>query len=259
VKPGVPVVCGVTEPEPQAVIAETARDHGCRLIQLGHDFSFEYRAKPAVAEFDFRYAVPAQEHHLKNLTLRMPGRHQATNAAIALATIAELRHQGWCISNDAIRRGLSQAALPGRVEITPGDPTIVLDTAHNPASARALVETLSELPNPTRRTLIVSISYDKDVRAIVRELTPHFDRIIVTQYQENPRAVPADKLFEIVGEFAMPARTTAILSATPREAWQLASDSAVPGECICIAGSFYLAAEMRPLIQAAVASLPLKR
>jgi dihydrofolate synthase / folylpolyglutamate synthase len=259
VKPGVPVVCGVTEPEPHAVIAQTARDHGCRLIQLGRDFDFEYRTKPTIAEFDFRYTVPAQEHRLNNLVLRMPGRHQATNAAIALATVAELRHQGGCISNDAIRRGLSQAALPGRVEITPGNPTIVLDTAHNPASARALVETLAELPAPTRRTLILSISYDKDVNAIVRELTPHFDKIIATQYQENPRAVPADKLFNIVSESATPGRTTTLVRATPREAWRSAIESAVSGECICIAGSFYLAAEMRPLIQAAVASAPLNR
>src|SRR5205085_7302302 len=138
-----------------------ARDHGCRLIQLGRDFTFEYRAKSAIAELAFHYMVATQEHRLNSLTLAMPGRHQAANAAIALATICELRHQGWCISNDAIRSGLSQAALPGRVEITPGDPTIVLDTAHNPASARALVETLAELPAHSRRTLILSISHDK--------------------------------------------------------------------------------------------------
>ena len=203
VKPGVPVVCGVTDMEPQAVIAQTARDHGCRLIQLGRDFTFEYRAKPAVAEFDFRYMVATQEFHLNSLMLAMPGRHQAANAAIALATISELRHQGWCISNDAIRSGLSRAALPGRVEITSSDPTIVLDTAHNPASARALVETLDELPR-SRRTLILSISHDKDVPAIVRELATHFDRIVVTQYQENPRAVPVQELFETVAECCQP-------------------------------------------------------
>src|SRR4029078_6987865 len=61
VKPGVPVVCGVTEVEPQTVITQPARDHGCRLIQLGRDFAFEYRAKSAVAEFDFRYMVATQE------------------------------------------------------------------------------------------------------------------------------------------------------------------------------------------------------
>ena len=258
VKPGVPVVCGVTDVEPQAVIAQTARDHGCRLIQLGRDFTFEYRAKPAVAEFDFRYLVPTQEFHLNSLMLAMPGRHQAANAAIALATISELRHQGWCISNDAIRSGLSRAALPGRIEITSSDRMIVLDTAHNPASARALVETLDELPR-SRRTLILSISYDKDVPAVVRELATHFDRIVVTQYQENPRAVPVQELLETVRSAVAEDRIDVVMRPTPKKAWQFAIGSAAPGECICIAGSFYLAAEMRPLIQAAVCSELLAR
>jgi dihydrofolate synthase/folylpolyglutamate synthase len=258
VKPGVPVVSGVTDVEPQAVITQTARDHGCRLIQIGRDFTFEYRAKPAVAEFDFRYQVAAQEFHLNSLILAMPGRHQAANAAIALATISELRHQGWCISNDAIRSGLSRAALPGRIEITSSNPTIVLDTAHNPASARALVETLDELPR-SRRTLILSISHDKDVPAVVRELAIHFDRIVVTQYQENPRAVPAEELLETVTAAVDPKQIDVVMRPTPKDAWQFAIESAAPGECICIAGSFYLAAEMRPLIQAAVCSEPLVR
>ena len=85
VKPGVPVVCGVTDMEPQAVVAQTARDHGCRLIQVGRDFTFEYRTKSAVAEFDFRYLVPAQEFQLNSLTLahaRPPsGRQRRDRAA----------------------------------------------------------------------------------------------------------------------------------------------------------------------------------
>ena len=117
----------------------------------------------------------------------MRGPHQAANAAVALATVAELRHQGWWISAEAMRQGLSTAALPGRVEVIAGEPSVVLDTAHNPASAQALVDTLAEMPAASRRTLVLSISHDKDLRAIVRELVPHFDRFVITQYQENPR------------------------------------------------------------------------
>jgi dihydrofolate synthase/folylpolyglutamate synthase len=308
VKPGVPVVSGVTEPEPQAVIAQTARDHGCRLIQLGRDFDFRYRqvessvnpmqrqgegetgrggeretrrygeldSSPSLYNsIDFSYVVPSQEHRLEHVQLAMAGRHQAANAAIALATICELRHQGWCISADAIRSGLARAVLPGRVEIVPGEPTIVLDTAHNPASARALVETLAELPPRTRRTLILSISHDKDVPAIVRQFVPHFERIVVTQYQENPRAVPVKELFETVTKAFQGTLTPAhsqkeresaagrsidiVMRRTPKEALQLAIETALAGELVCIAGSFYLAAEMRPLVQAAVASEPLIR
>jgi dihydrofolate synthase/folylpolyglutamate synthase len=267
IKPGVPVISGVVDPEPQSVIAEIAREHGCRLIQLNRDFRYGYaraqsairNPQSAIGNMSFRYNVPSQEFELDNAQLAMPGEHQAANAAVALATICELRHQGWCISNDAVRHGLSGAKLPGRVEIVHGDPTIVLDTAHNPASAQALVSTLDELPRGSRRTLILSISYDKDVQAIVRELIPHFQRVIVTQYQENPRAVAAEQLLEIVRRAHPTDQSESSLCRTPAEAWKLATTTAQPGECICIAGSFYLAAEMRPLLYAADISEPLAR
>jgi dihydrofolate synthase/folylpolyglutamate synthase len=198
--------------------------------------------------------VPGQDQHLTNLTLAMPGAHQAANAAVALATIEELRHQGWCISADAMRSGLATAVLPGRVEVIAGNPTIVLDTAHNPASARALVEALAELPTPTRRTLVLSISHDKDVRAIVRELVSHFDRFIITQYQDNPRAVPAESLAQIVNEQSAHRGLKSTVCPTPAQAWQHVHDSAIAGERVCVTGSFYLASEMRPLARTESAS-----
>jgi dihydrofolate synthase / folylpolyglutamate synthase len=276
IKPGVPVVCGVVEPEPQAVIAAVAREHGCRLIQVGTDFGYQY--DPRGNSINFDYAIPSQEHHITHVPVAMPGAHQAANAAVALATIAELRHQGWCVSNDAMRMGLATARLPGRVEVIGGDPEIVLDTAHNAASARALVDALGGMSTPSRRTLILSISSDKDVAAIVRELAPYFDRFIVTQYQENPRATPAEKLSRLLvaallknqpfSRDATAERVELIVSAedsnkceakngaspdiailpTPQQAWRHVIETSIPGERICITGSFFLAAEMRRLV-----------
>jgi dihydrofolate synthase/folylpolyglutamate synthase len=255
IKPGVPVVCGVLEPEPQTVIADIAREHGCRLIQLGRDFSFVYhatesgQAKALPGRIDFSYDVLGQEHRLHDVKLAMRGPHQAINAASALATIAELRHQGWCISAEAVRLGLSRAVLPGRVELVSTDPAIVLDTAHNAASARALVDALAELPAPLRRTVVLSISRDKDLRAILAELAPHFDRFVVTQYRENPRAVPASALAEALHQ-ALAGRTAEItVYPTPVLAWQYVWQTVIPSELVCITGSFFLAAELRPLLQ----------
>ncbi len=244
IKPGVPVVSGVTEDEPRIVIARTAQEHGCRLIQAGRDFRHVYRDR----SLDFEYAVTGQEHCLEDIRLAMRGAHQAANAAVALATIAELRHQGWCISIDAMRRGLAGAVLPGRVEYLSGRPNVVLDTAHNLASSQALVSALDELAPAGRRTLILSVSCDKDVRAIVGQLVPHFDRVVVTQYQDNPRAVPAGELAVLVRTAGSQARVE--VCTQPREAWDLVCRSAEPNELVCVAGSFYLAAELRPLVLA---------
>lgn len=266
IKPGVPVVCGVTAPEAQHVIAAVAREHGCRLMQQGRDFSFTYRppnnagrlhsadgnssgtALPnTLSTIDFSYAVCGQNMQLSNVVLAMRGPHQAANAATALAAVAELRHQGWQISEEAIRTGLSQTALPGRVELLPGEPTVVLDTAHNAASAQALVAALEELPFAARRTVLLSVSRDKDVRAIVRQLSRHFDRFVVTQYRENPRAVPAEALARIVTDMTSGRRTELTVLADPIAAWRHVQTTAIAGELVCVTGSFFLVAELRGL------------
>lgn len=259
-KPGVPVVCGVTEPEAQQVIADVAREHGCRLIQIGRDFEFRYRQPAesglpsrdsALASLDFTCHLAGQDHSYRNVPLALRGSHQAANAAVALATIAELRHQGLCISADAIRGGLAQVVLPARVEFLPGQPAVVLDVAHNPASSRALIAALAEYLPRGRSTLVLSVSRDKDVRTILRELVPHFDRFVVTQYRDNPRAVPAEELAALVRE-TLGATGSASADVTvcpsPRDAWKEACRRAEPHERVCITGSFFLATEMRPLV-----------
>jgi dihydrofolate synthase/folylpolyglutamate synthase len=133
--------------------------------------------------------------------------------------------------------------------VFPGEPLVVVDAAHNPASARALVETLAEMPAASRRTLVLSVSYDKDVRAIVAALAPNFDRYVVTQYQENPRAVAAEELAEIVSNVLAGLNPAVTVCPTPQEAWNYVLQTAMPGERVCIAGSFYLAAEMRQLVR----------
>jgi dihydrofolate synthase / folylpolyglutamate synthase len=284
IKPGVPVISGVTPPEAQVVIAEVAQAHGCRLIQWGRDFEVEYRGPRGQArqgekepgkqgdtqgKIDFEYRVTGQEHRIADVRLAMRGPHQAANAAVALATIEELRHQGWCVSAEAMRLGLSRTVLPARVELISREPIVVLDAAHNAASARALVAAIGEIDRPSRRTLVVSISHDKDVQAILRELVPHFDRFLVTQYLENPRAVPAESLAHLVrdelspdrdsdglqdGAFGVPGNRNnsapdITIHATPADAWNYIDATKFPGELICITGSFFLAAEMRRLIR----------
>ncbi len=253
IKPGVPVVSGVTEPEAKRVIAEVAREHGSRLIRVGKDFRYAYRPP----RFDFETNLAGHELRLENIPLAMRGAHQAANAAVALAALTELRHQGWCVSTDAMRRGLAEAVLPGRVEFfnarmadgaTRGRPAIVIDAAHNEASARALVEALAELTEPRGRTLVLSVSGDKDVVTIVGELVPFFDRVVATQYQENPRAVAAEELAGLARAAAAAGERESmevVVCATPGEAWDWVCGSSEPDELVVVAGSFFLAAEMR--------------
>jgi dihydrofolate synthase/folylpolyglutamate synthase len=74
---------------------------------------------------------------------------------------------------------------------------------------------------------------------------------MVTQFQENPRAIPAGDLAELVrAEIGEEITSKLEVCPTPREAWNTVRRSAEPGELVCIAGSFYLAAELRELVLA---------
>lgn len=250
IKPGVPVISGVREPEPREVIVELAREHGCRLMELDRDFGFNYHAgdehDPPRPQIDY-WANP--DLRLTKLSLGMLGEHQGFNAAVALATIDELQRQGWRIGTPARREGLATAALPGRLECVPGSPPFVLDTAHNEASARALVVTL-EAHFPRPRTLVVACSKDKDIPAIVAQLAGAFDLVIATRYRENPRTADEGVLAELFRVQTAGRNVTIESFPEPCDALRRAMEATPSEGLVCVAGSFFLTAELRGAVLA---------
>ena len=262
IKPGVPVLCGPLGEEPRRVIADIAQQHGCRMLEAGRDFTHHYRAPQKLdlsdnfGQLDFRSQMSDAPFQLGAAPLRMLGDHQAANAALALATAVELRRQGRAISSSAMQEGLSQLTLPARAEVLGRRPTVILDVAHNVASVQALVTVLLQSFSCQRRTLLLAATLDKDIVGIVKELAPHFCRVVVTQYQKSPRAVPTVELGRIVRtelnridqrEIA----ANVVEEPCPVQAWNLARAAARPDELICITGSFFIAAELRHLLQTA--------
>ena len=220
IKPGVPVISGVTAEEPRAAIRQIARDCSCRLVELDQDFRFGYHPplhlekQPALGSMDFletrtqlvshnnKSPLPLGEgqgegrHPIEchNLPLSLLGRHQAANAAVALATIHELIRQGWNISEQAIRQGLAAVHWPARIEIIARQPVVILDSAHNTASIAALMEVLKESFSVSRRLLLFATTRDKDYEEMLKLLLDGFDEIVFTQYTTNPRALPPAEL-----------------------------------------------------------------
>jgi dihydrofolate synthase/folylpolyglutamate synthase len=64
------------------------------------------------------------------------GEHQAANAAVAVACVERMREQGWDIPDTAVASGLANVAWPARLEVVGRRPIVVLDCAHNIASAQ---------------------------------------------------------------------------------------------------------------------------
>ncbi len=230
IKPGVPVISGVVAEEPREVIRRIARQNGCRLVELGVDFDFDYHpprhleraASPA--RFDFvkpRPSVAELSQHVPRPMVaalhadRLIGRHQAANAAVALATVEELRRAGWTIPEAAIRRGLAEVAWPARVEVVARRPAVVLDAAHNAASIAALVETLDESFSVGRRLLVFATTQEKDLRGMLQRLLGRFDHVIFTRYLNNPRGVPPEELQALAAELRRRVRACTHAGADP--------------------------------------------
>lgn len=251
IKPASPVVSGVTPAEPRRVIQEIARSRGAELYELGDAFRFSYHPtagrngdRPAPPSLDFEQTRPMSKAY-RRLQVGLLGRHQTQNAAMAVATLEVLSHRGWNIPPEAVREGLKTVKLPGRVEIVTERPTVVLDVAHNVASAEALSATLRECFPAKRKSLIFAAPRDKDVEGMLRALLPEFDRVVVTRYQTNPRAMPVDELARLVRRLTLAAPES---FATLADAWRHVWATTRAEELICVAGSFFLAAEIRPAI-----------
>jgi dihydrofolate synthase/folylpolyglutamate synthase len=246
IKPGIQAVSGVADAEAGNVIERIALERGAPFLRADRDFFMGGSLDGALVF----YAVGVR---IDGIRPAMVGAHQVANAAVALATLGVLDLRGWNIPVEARREGINRARIAARMERFDGDPPVVLDGAHNEASAAALVAALDDVAPgvpPAHRTLVLAISSDKDAPAIVRQLAGAFGRIVVTKYLDNPRALEPLALAAEVRSLA-PERVEVVTCGTPAEALNDAA-AGVPdaGGVVVVAGSFFLAGEVRRLLVA---------
>jgi dihydrofolate synthase/folylpolyglutamate synthase len=133
----------------------------------------------------------------EDIFLPLYGRHQASNATLALVAVeAFLGGGAQQLDIDAVRDGFAQASSPGRLEVMRRNPTVIIDAAHNHHGALALREALSEEFAFDRIIAIVAILGDKDVTSFLSELVNIVDEVIITE-NTSPRAMPTEELFKI--------------------------------------------------------------
>ncbi len=175
-----------------------------------------------------------------DIVLGLRGRHQLDNAAVAIGLAELLR-----ISRSAIVDGLNAAQHPARLEFIPNKPSFLIDGAHNSAGAQSLRAYLDEFATRPL-TLVFGAMRDKQLEQMGEILFPVADTLILTTI-DNPRSASIDTLQAIAARFA---RGKVLPSESSAEALQIAITNTPAEGLICIAGSLYLAGEMRPLIPA---------
>jgi len=216
---------------PQAIITQ-AEKLGVQLWCIGSEFSFVAHQ----GQWDFRGK--------KGLRSALPfpalrGAYQLNNANAALAALDALKEK-LPVSMDAVRRGLVEVTLPGRFQILPGKPSLILDVAHNPHAARSLAKNLAALPPCGKTYAVLAMLKDKDIHAVVSTLRPFVDVWLVAGL-DVPRGVTADELGQVVLE----AQFTEVLHyPTVTMALHDAYNQASENDRILALGSFYTVAEV---------------
>jgi dihydrofolate synthase/folylpolyglutamate synthase len=169
----------------------------------------------------------------------LAGEHQRQNAALAIAAARAL---GAEVDTDLIARALRRLRWPGRFEVLDGDPPIVLDGAHNGASAEALAQTLKEFAGGRPIELVVGINRDKDARAVLRPLLPLASAVWATEAADNARALSAMELAKLCGALGV----TAHIPTNLTEGLQAATEAGrTRGGVVCVTGSLMLVGQAR--------------
>jgi dihydrofolate synthase/folylpolyglutamate synthase len=176
------------------------------------------------------------------ISARVPlrGTFQVTNAALAVAVAAALGERGMPLDHAAVVRGLEVVEWPGRLQWLPGEPGMLVDGAHNPAAAAAIVPAVRELVGERPLVALVGCMADKDAAGILAELRPLGAMVVFTQ-AGTPRAIPATELARLWGPGAR------AIHALP-DALVAARLLAGPEGVVLVCGSLYLAGDVLRLV-----------
>ena len=225
---GRPVV--VSDPVPPQSVLDRAREVDADLWRFGVDFNFSGDQQQwAWTGRDRRYAGMAYP--------ALRGANQLLNASGVLAALTAVREQ-LPVTAQAVRNGLAMVELPGRFQIVPGQPALVLDVAHNPHSVAALAANLDAMGFfPTTHAVFGAMA-DKDLALMLQRVNPIIDRWYFTDLP-TPRAQTAARLAEQWRALNTRRDVQAQVFADPVQALQAAVLAADPADRIVVFGSFY--------------------
>ena len=235
---GRPVI--VSDPVPPQSVIDHAHAIGADLRMFGKDFNYDGdKQQWGWAGRDRRYAG------LSYPALR--GANQLMNASGVLAAYEALRPV-LPVTAQAVRTGLAMVELPGRFQIIPGQPTLVLDVAHNPHSIAALTANLDAMGYYPTTHAVFGAMADKDLAPMLLKVGPLIDRWYFTDLPTE-RAESAAKLqqkwnaVQVVGG-ATRREVPTSLYASPQAALDAAVQAADPADRIVVFGSFYTVGEV---------------
>lgn len=196
IKPGVPVVSCVEQPEAIDVLKETAAKQRSAVYLLGEQFHYGRKQIDETAQ-SLTFKGPFREFEF---IIGMQGEHQCKNAAGVMMVLEVLRqYMAFVLDDEQVIEGFRDSFWAGRLELVSSSPRIVLDGAHNPEGAESLARSIPEIYRYRKLNLMMGMLANKHHRAYLKHILPIVDTLILTE-PDFRRKMDAEALYDLVIE-----------------------------------------------------------
>jgi dihydrofolate synthase/folylpolyglutamate synthase len=237
-RPGRPAI--VADLDPPSSVLDRAAAIGADLQLIGRDFGFLQQGQQWLY-----WGRDGRRGGLAHPALR--GARQLANAAAAMAALGALRAR-LPVGMQDVRMGLARVELPGRFQVLPGRPTVVLDVAHNPQAARVLAENLAAMGFYPETHAVFGMLKDKDIAGVCAALKNSFSSWSTADLAV-PRGATAEALAGALEDNGV--EGDVFRFANPRDAYAAARKRTGENDRIVVFGSFHTVADVMQGIEAA--------
>ncbi len=244
IKPGVPVISCVTQPEVIAVLKAKAAECRSTLYLAGEDFSYEVAGIQAgVQNFNFKGPFRSLE-----LGIAMKGEHQISNASGAMMALEALRqYMAFMLEDEDVQEGFRHTFWAGRLEEIGTSPRIILDGAHNPEGAQSLAKSLPQYYKYDQLNLLMGMLANKHHESYFKHILPIVDTLILTEpdFRKKMDAEDLQAIAESLREKYAKENLVIIVERDWGKALQLLKSITAENDLAVISGTLYLISDVR--------------
>lgn len=246
IKPGVPVVTGVEQPEVLDIVERTAKEKRASVYRMGKEFRFT----PISTQLNrqvFDFTGPFRQ--VKGIPVSLNGIHQLKNAAVAMMTLEVLRQYNAVLldeEEDGLQKAFAATEWPGRLEMVSESPRIVIDGAHNPEGAEALAEALKTSYTYGKLHFMVGMLSTKHHTAFFEHILPIADTLIVTEpdwFKKMDAAMLAEQAEKVMGNSDR--KPQVVVEPDWKKALEQLKAAAGPDDLAVVTGTLYMISDVR--------------
>ena len=250
-KTGIPAISAHQTEAVTAVLKECAVELRTEVKVIANDIEFSARFGGGPdGKQHTRICVITEDSQYMHIPVPLNGEHQATNCALAISAIDQLKKFGYEFDDLDLYNSLAKTRIQGRMETVWERPKIIVDGAHNPTALQTLIKSIGAHIPYDSMICVFGCCQDKDVNGMLQKISLGADKIIFTKAQGNPRAAEPKILQRQFAEIS--GKMTQIAETLP-EALEIAAQAASRDDLICVMGSFYLVGETKKHLTALVA------